>query len=155
MRTKARDIGYYLSLPYTTILKRDEDGDVVARIEELPGCMSHGSSEAEALANVSGLKELWLRDALESNEEIPEPQESEPLPSGKWLQRVPRSLHLQIALLARDEGVSLNQLVTSILAQQVTARTVLNAVERLALSVSRKTQHGSRQNVDEHTRDLH
>jgi antitoxin HicB len=129
--TKVKDISYYLSLPYTTILKRDEEGDVVARIEELPGCMSHGSDEAEAIVNLTSLKELWLKDALKNNDEIPEPQECESLPSGKWVQRVPKSLHFQLTRAARAEGVSLNQLVTSLLAQQVTSRTVLNAIEKL------------------------
>jgi antitoxin HicB len=41
------------------------------------------------------------------------------LPSGKWVQRVPRSLHLKLILLARAEGVSLNHLVVSFLAEMV------------------------------------
>jgi antitoxin HicB len=130
--TKVKNINYYLSLPYTTILRRDEDGDILARIEELPGCMTHGADEAEAIANLASLKELWLKDALDNREEIPEPQESEPLPSGKWLQRVPRSLHLQLTKQAAKEGVSLNQLVTSILAQQLTPRAIARAVEEIA-----------------------
>src|SRR5262249_1091414 len=37
------------------------------------------------------------------------------MPSGKWLQRAPRSLHKNLARLAKIEGVSFNQLVVSIL----------------------------------------
>ena len=43
----------------------------------------------------------------------------EDLPSGKWLQRVPRTLHLKLSALAKREGISLNQLVVSILAEAV------------------------------------
>jgi predicted HicB family RNase H-like nuclease len=48
---------------------------------------------------------------------------------GNWVQRGPRSLHLQLTKAARAEGVSLNQMVTSILAQQVNSRTVSEAIK--------------------------
>jgi hypothetical protein len=35
MKTKPKEIEYYLSLPHTTILQRDEDGYVIARIDGL------------------------------------------------------------------------------------------------------------------------
>ncbi len=38
-------------------------------------------------------------------------------PSGKWVQRVPRSLYLKLTVLAKAEGVSLNQFVTAVLAE--------------------------------------
>src|ERR1017187_8753252 len=117
MKTEVKDLVYYLSLPYTTVLRRDEEGDVIARIEELPGCISHGKDEAEALNNVAEMKRLWLEDALAAGEDIPEPQEEEPLPSGKWVQRVPRSLHRKLVQKAKRENVSLNQLVTSMLSE--------------------------------------
>ncbi len=116
--TEKKDLVYYLSLPYTTILRRDDDGDVVARIAELEGCISHGRDEAEALSNLSDMKSLWIEDAISSREAIPEPQlKAEDLPSGKWVQRVPRSLHKKLAQMAKREGVSLNQLVATILSR--------------------------------------
>src|ERR1035441_2008868 len=105
MKTEVKDLVYYLSLPYTTILRRDEEGDVIARIEELPGCISHGGDEAEALSNLASMKQLWLEDSIAAGEEIPEPQAEEPLPSGKWVQRVPRSLHAKLVRMAKTEGV--------------------------------------------------
>lgn len=47
------------------------------------------------------------------------PEPARELPSGKWVQRVPRSLHLELTRLAKIEGVSLNQLVVAILAEAV------------------------------------
>ena len=46
----------------------------------------------------------------------------EKLPSGKWLQRAPRTLHRDLIRLAERERVSLNQLVTSLLSEAVGAR---------------------------------
>jgi antitoxin HicB len=66
--------------------------------------------------------EAWLEDALASGAAIPEPRIAEKLPSGKWLQRVPRSLHKKLVEMADREEISLNQLVTSILSEAVGRR---------------------------------
>src|SRR5580658_7339984 len=102
MKTEKRDLTHYMNLPYTKILRPDEDGDVVARIQELPGCSAHGEDEKEALANLDEAQRLWLQDCLEAGDAIPEPAKEEPLPSGKWVQRVPRSLHQKLAMLAQQ-----------------------------------------------------
>ena len=130
-KTETKDIARYLSLPYTTSLRRDQAGDVIARIEELPGCVSHGKDEAEALQNLESMRRLWLEDALAAGEEVPEPCEAEPLPSGKWLQRVPRSLHQKLTKMARQQGVSLNQLVLEILAESCGTRTAEARLEQV------------------------
>ncbi len=113
----------YLQLPYTVILRKDEDGDYVARVDELPGCSAHGKTRQDALANLEEAQELWITDCLESGQPVPEPAVEEPLPSGKWVQRVPRNLHRKLSTLAKREGVSLNQLVTSMVAEAVGLRT--------------------------------
>ena len=118
-----RSLKEYLQLPYTVILRKDEDGDYVARVDELRGCSAHGKTPQEAFANLEEAQELWITDCLESGQPVPEPAVEEPLPSGKWVQRVPRSLHRKLSTLARREGVSLNQLVTSMLSESVGSRT--------------------------------
>src|SRR5579872_44089 len=125
-----KDVSYYMALAYTLILRRDEEGDVVAKIEELPGCISHGKDEADALANLRAMQEAWLEESLAAGHVIPEPEEEEPLPSGKWVQRVPRSLHKQLAKKAKSEGVSLNQFVTSLLSEAVIGKVWETAAER-------------------------
>jgi antitoxin HicB len=117
-----KNLRHYMSLPYTLILRKDEDGDFVARVEELSGCAAHGKTETEALRNLEEAKELWVSDCLETGSPVPEPAVEEVLPSGKWVQRVPRSLHKQLVLTAKQEGVSLNQLVTSVLSEAVGRR---------------------------------
>lgn len=105
------DISYHLDQPYTKILRRDEEGDFVATIEELDGCITHGSNEVEALQNLKEAQVAWIEAALEAGQEIPAPQPEEDLPSGKFVVRLPRSLHLRLNRLAKKDGVSLNQLM--------------------------------------------
>ncbi len=106
-----------MKLPYTTILQRDEDGDIIARVKELEGCVADGQDEMEAIGHLQDAKELWIAAALKADLPIPKPEGEDELPSGKWLQRVPRSLHKKLVDLAKNDGVSLNQLVLSILAE--------------------------------------
>lgn len=113
----SHDTAYFMALPYTIVLKKDEDGDFVGRIAELQGCVAHGVTEAAALRSLRRMQELWIQDCIEAGSTVPLPNEEVPLPSGKWVQRVPRSLHKRLAEKARREDVSLNQLVTSILAE--------------------------------------
>ena len=101
-------------------MRRDDEGDLVAKIDELPGCSAHGATPAEALENLAEAQQLWIEDCIEAGQPVPEPEaEEETLPSGKWLQRVPRSLHQKLVQLARRENVSLNQLVTSMLSEAI------------------------------------
>jgi len=52
----------------------DEDDRYLADVPELPGCMAHGSTYEEALANVKDAMELWLSTAHELGRAIPEPK---------------------------------------------------------------------------------
>jgi hypothetical protein len=49
---------------------------------------------------------------------IPKPGELENQ-SGKWVQRVPKSIHLRLVNRAREEGVSLNTLVITMLSESL------------------------------------
>jgi antitoxin HicB len=118
----AKTLQEYLALPYTITIRKDPRDEIyVARISELPGCSAHGASDTEALERIRESLSVWIEDALEAGDEIPVPDEISALPSGKWLQRVPRSLHSKLIKLARKEGVSLNQLVVMALAELVGA----------------------------------
>jgi predicted RNase H-like HicB family nuclease len=51
-----------------------EDNAFIAEVPELPGCMAHGSSQEEALANANKAIGLWLDTAKEFGDPIPEPK---------------------------------------------------------------------------------
>ena len=52
----------------------DEDNAFVADVPELPGCMAHGSSHAEALQNAEEAIALWVEAARDAGREIPQPK---------------------------------------------------------------------------------
>jgi predicted RNase H-like HicB family nuclease len=52
----------------------DEDQAFIADVPELPGCMAHGSSHADALENAQQAISLWLETAREEGHPIPEPK---------------------------------------------------------------------------------
>jgi antitoxin HicB len=110
----------YMKLPYTLTVRWSADDELfVARVKEIEGCTGHGSSEAEAIAMLRDNMREWISFCLEAGDEIPLPADSDHLPSGKWVQRVPRSLHKRLVECAENEGVSLNTFVTACLAQAV------------------------------------
>jgi predicted RNase H-like HicB family nuclease len=112
----------YLALPYTLIVRwSSEDELFVATVKEIKGCTGHGDTEAEAIAMARDNLAEWIAFSLERGDGIPVPRE-DTLPSGKWLQRVPRSLHAELVELAERDNTSLNQLVTSILSLEVGRR---------------------------------
>lgn len=124
-------IEYYMQLPYSILLHEVEDEDEkywIAEVTELPGCRSHGTTVEEAVRSVEEAKRDWILDSLERSEEVPVPAQREKY-SGKTVVRMSRSLHRSLALIADAEGLSLNQLITTILAKEVGRLNVLNRVE--------------------------
>jgi len=52
----------------------DEDDAFIADVPELPGCMAHGSSHADALSNAGEAIELWIETARDLGRAVPEPK---------------------------------------------------------------------------------
>jgi antitoxin HicB len=113
-----KTLDYYMSLPYTIEMRQDSEGGWFVRVKELRGCMSEGDTPEEAATMIREAMELWLEVALEEGIPIPEPRPEEDY-SGKFVVRVPRSLHRELAQTAEQEGVSLNQYINVALAHSV------------------------------------
>lgn len=112
-----KDIKYYMALPYQEILEPDEHG-YSAYIPLLKGCVGQGHTKTEALRTLETKKKEWLEERLEKNEEIPEPLTLEQF-SGRFALRMPKSLHRKISLLAKEEGVSLNQMIVYLISSGI------------------------------------
>ena len=51
-----------------------EDEAFVAEAPELAGCIAHGGTHEEALANIQSAMDLWIKTAKEFNDPIPKPK---------------------------------------------------------------------------------
>ena len=117
-----KNLEYYLSLPYTieVIPDKDEEGQVTlfARVVELPGCMTEADDFTELGKMIEDAKISWLETALEDGQPIPEPRPIEGY-SGKFVVRVPKSMHRELVEAAEREGVSLNTFVNVALSRAI------------------------------------
>ncbi|HZB88563.1 MAG TPA: type II toxin-antitoxin system HicB family antitoxin [Terracidiphilus sp.] len=62
---------------FHVVLKNDEDGWIVAECPALPGCVSQGKTEQEALANIKEAVTGWLwAEGQKATEALPHDQAS-------------------------------------------------------------------------------
>jgi antitoxin HicB len=113
--TERRELEYYLNLRYPVTVHPDPESGFVAEIEELPGCMTQAETLDEIFKVIEDARQLWIETAYNEGQDIPLPRDMEKH-TGKFLVRIPRGLHRDLARAAKREGVSLNQYVTSLLA---------------------------------------
>ncbi|GHU47752.1 pilus biosynthesis protein HicB [Clostridia bacterium] len=105
-------LGEYLKLPYTRLVNEinDESGHYwYGKILELDGCQSNGETAEQLMLNLDEAMEGWIETKLAHNLPVPKPTEYSERHSGKYLLRMPRSLHQRLAIEAKREGVSFNQ----------------------------------------------
>ncbi|MDI6601348.1 MAG: toxin-antitoxin system HicB family antitoxin [Thermoanaerobacteraceae bacterium] len=112
-----KDMDYYMKLPYTIEIKPSPEGGFAARIVELPGCITQADTIEEVYTMLEDAKRCWIEDALENSEKIPEPVGEEY--SGKFVVRIPKSLHKVLSERAAMEKVSLNQYIIYQLSKSV------------------------------------
>jgi antitoxin HicB len=125
-----KNVDYYRDLPYTVIVERHDDQGIywVARIAELPHCLTHGNTPEEAVATIEEVKLDWIKSNLEDGLPVPEP--TSPSYSGEIRVRMPPSLHQVLAQRATNEGVSLNQYMVAGLARVVGLEDRTSVVEQ-------------------------
>lgn len=105
------EVKNYMELPYNYIVQpiKDESGVYYyARVLELDGCQSTGETFEEAYQNLKEAMQGWIETKLEAGLNIPLPVGYEDF-SGKFVVRIPKTLHYQLSIEAEKEGVSLNQ----------------------------------------------
>jgi len=99
-------------------LAAEDGGGWLAEAPDLPGCMTDGDTAEAALADMENAIAEWIDAAEQLGQPVPKPNSIEAY-SGRWVQRVPKSLHMKLSATAKREGVSLNALVTSLLAEGI------------------------------------
>ena len=84
------------------------------------GFMQAGETIEEAIKSGIDAMNSWIETSQEFNDPVPEPGSSQA--SGRFVQRIPKSLHARLAARAKQEGVSMNALVTAIIAESLGKR---------------------------------
>lgn len=87
-----------------------------ARVKELPDLAEYADSWQQAYELALDAIETTATVLAEQGRAMPQPGSGVDDYSGRVTLRVPRTLHRSLALMAEDEGVSLNQLMVSALA---------------------------------------
>lgn len=103
--------------PFTIRSLADDDGGgYLIEFPDIPGCMSDGENPEEAIVNGRDALRCCLLTLKEFGDPVPAPG-TFAAASGQWRQRVPRTLHARLVERARREGVSLNTLVATMIAE--------------------------------------
>ena len=112
-----KSIDYYLSLPYRMeIIPDTEEGGFTAWYPDLPGCITCSETIEGAVANAVDAKKAWIEAALEQGISIYDPEDASDY-SGQFKLRMPKSLHRDLAIHAKREGISMNQYCLYLLAR--------------------------------------
>ena len=101
-------------------LSREDGGGFLITFRDLPGCMSDGATEAETIANGKDALKAWVSARIDSGKTVPEPfyrPDTVPDVSGRFVTRLPKSVHAKLTERAKSEGVSLNTLMLSFVAE--------------------------------------
>jgi len=106
-----------LERPYRMLIKGDAEEGYLAEAPELPGCFTVGDTPEEALEMLRDSMYVWLLVRVEQGLAIPEAEPEQDY-SGKFIVRLPKTLHRELAKQAEREGVSLNALVSAYLARE-------------------------------------
>lgn len=97
-------------------LSEEDGGGYLISFPDFAECISDGSTVEEALEN--GRDALRATIAALKSRKLPVPApNSGGIASGKFVARVPKTVHAQLTTRARSEGVSLNTLVLTFIAQ--------------------------------------
>lgn len=98
-----------------TVFKSQVDDHVfwIAKSTLLKGCVGQGETQEEALNELSENEESWLEAAKEFGIPIPQiPVDDLDKYSGKMTLRVAPSVHRMASMMAKREGISLNQYIS-------------------------------------------
>jgi predicted HicB family RNase H-like nuclease len=114
-----KNLDYFMTLPYRIELQeisQDLGGGFSVCVPALGRYAVHADGETvlEALEKLEEIKRDRLAAYLEADVTIPEPEKEENF-SGKFVLRIPKYLHRELSIKARQNNVSLNQFVASLL----------------------------------------
>jgi antitoxin HicB len=97
-------------------LSEEDGGGYLIEFPDLPGCVADGSTPEEAISDGRDAVKAYLSSCKKHGDPIPK-RGSFSDATGQWRQRIPKSMHARLTARAKQEGVSLNTLVTAMIAE--------------------------------------
>jgi predicted HicB family RNase H-like nuclease len=94
----------------------EEDGEYVGLCVEFPSLSWLAATPEEALGGIRAIVAEVVTDLQSSGESVPEPLATKQF-SGRFMVRIPPTLHRQLAIEAAEAGISLNRLASARLSQ--------------------------------------
>ena len=99
-------------------LSQDDGGGFLISFPDFSECISDGETREDAIKNGMDALEETIATLESLGHPIPEPGSGGTY-SGKFIQRVPKSIHARLAARAKQEGVSMNSFVISVLSENL------------------------------------
>jgi antitoxin HicB len=131
MATRVRGVNRGATRGYPVEIEAEDDGTFTVIVPDLPGCVAAGDSPEEALAEVGDAIDSWIESAKADDVPIPVPSRRDFGYSGRFLVRIPRSLHREAAHRAKADNGSLNHWCATALTRAVTLGAVEVEVKRM------------------------
>ena len=97
-------------------LAKEEGNGYLIEFPDLPGCISDGETPEDAIRNGQDALKGYLLTLKEFGKPALRPGTTSGA-SGQWRQQFPKSLHARLTARAKAEGVSVNTLVTAMIAE--------------------------------------
>jgi antitoxin HicB len=91
----------------------------VARAPAFEALAAHGATQEEAVRELGIAGEAMVAAMKEMGRPVPVPDADVADYAGKIALRIPRSLHARVGRLASHEGVSVNQLLVSLISEGI------------------------------------
>lgn len=113
-RELKKRVDYYMSLKYSIKVSEMEEGGYFVKVPDLPGCMCDAPTLEELPAKLEIAKRAWIEGTLERGGQVPLPKK-EDIYSGRFVVRMSKTLHRILTERAKQEGVSLNFYVSTLL----------------------------------------
>jgi len=133
-------IEHYMTLPYRIEIVKLPDqkgGGFMACLPQFGRMAIIGDGETvdEALSNLAESKRTLFETYLDEGVEIPEPDTFEDEFSGKFLLRIPKYLHRDLALGAKENNASLNSFATALLSSALYEHRTISAIQRFEAEI--------------------
>lgn len=116
----------YLALEYTFRVIADPEGGYVIEFPDLKGCLTQVDDPNEIVPMAMDAKRAWMTVRYEEGMDIPLPTYPDLEEySGRFVLRMPKRLHRNLAEQAKDNGVSLNTWIVHLLSERAAETRVI------------------------------